>query len=131
MSVPAVASAAVAAAVSRSSHHKESIRRGPAGSVGKQVRTHTCVSTHTYTPYTFSTPRKWQGILRKEKRQPRKGFSFTAGNFRRATGSSCSSRSRPQWNISPPDSPFSTRQTTSGKERYRAFEVLSGTSATY
>lgn len=44
MSVPAVASAAAA---SRSSHHKESIRREPAGSMGKQVCTHVRERTHT------------------------------------------------------------------------------------
>ena len=135
MPVPAVASAAVAATASRSSHHKKCIRCGPAGSMGKQVCTHVCTHTHTHThtSYTFSTPKKWQGIWKKRKRgsrHSRKGPSFIAGFFRRAVESSCSSRSQPQWNLSSPDSPFSTTQTTSGKDWFRVFEVLSGTSAT-
>ena len=121
---PAVASATVAATASRSSHHKKSIRRGPAGSMGKQVHTHSLHILHS---------QEMAGNMEKRKRggrRSRKGPSFVAGSFRRATESSCSLRSEAQWNLSSPDSPFSTRQTTSGKDWYRAFKVLSGTSAT-
>ena len=78
MSVPAVATASVAAAASKSSHNKKSIRwtsREVCANRCMQVSTHTHARTHArahththkHTPYTlFSTPKKWQGIWKKE-----------------------------------------------------------------
>ena len=93
---------------------------------------HMCVHTHTHSLHILHS-QEMAGNMEKRKRgsrRSRKGPSFVAGSFRRATESSCSLRSETRWNLSSPDSPFSTRQTTSGKDWYRAFKVLSGISAT-
>ena len=102
------------------------------GSMCKQVHTH----AHTHTPYTpFSTPKKWQGIWKKEKRQ--QAFEewplFHCWKLQKSNGVLLQLKVTaqwPQWNLSSPVSPFSTRQTTSGKEWYRAFKILSGTPTT-
>lgn len=67
MSVPAVATATAAAEISKSSHSKKNMRRGPAE---KHVQTDvcTCLHTHEHTlPTPFFTPEKWRGIQKKEK----------------------------------------------------------------
>lgn len=45
-----------------------------------------CVSAHTHAPYTFSTPRKWQGIRKKEERQPafKEGPLFLQRKFQKS-----------------------------------------------
>ena len=87
MPVPAVASAAVAATASRSSHHKKSIRRGPAGNMGKQVHTHVHARTHTLPTYS-PLPRNGREYGKKKKRQQafKEGPLFRCWKFQKSNG---------------------------------------------
>ena len=90
MPVPAVASAAVAATASRSSHHKKCIRCGPAGSMGKQVCTHVCTHTHTHTHFLhiLHSQEMAGNMEKKKKRQQafKEGPLFHCWIFQKSSG---------------------------------------------